>query len=131
MMNIASGSRVPGGALPTSARLDSRTTASTPNSISEIFASHTAPGLCIQSEIPAATPMLVMMKRTARNTTDSVDRAAIFHTVDAACSASIAGFQIVKMKISGRIQSGIPVRSTRILTRPLLLPFPPPASPSA
>ena len=35
MMNIASGSRVPGGALPRSARLDSRTTPSMPNSISE------------------------------------------------------------------------------------------------
>ena len=36
----------------------------------------------------------------------------MFQTIDAACSASLAGFQIVRMKMSGRIQSGILGRST-------------------
>ena len=57
--------------------------------------------------MPAATPTLVMMSRAARNTSDSVDRDSMFDNVDAACSARFAGFQIVRMKISGRIQSGI------------------------
>src|SRR5687767_10754465 len=78
----------------------------------ENLASQTAPGRRSQSAMPAATPTLVMMRRAARNTSDNVDRAPIFHTLDAACNASVAGFQIVRMKISGRIHSGILWRST-------------------
>ena len=36
----------------------------------------------------------------------------MFQTIDDACSARLAGFQIVRMKMSGRIQSGILGRST-------------------
>ena len=106
MTNSASGSRVPGGALPRSARLDNRTTASMANSIKESFASDTAPGRRIQSAMPAATPTPVMMKRAARNTSDSVDRELRYQTLEAACSARLAGFQIVRMTISRKIQAG-------------------------
>jgi hypothetical protein len=111
-MNIASGSRVPGGALPRSTRLASLTTASMAKSISASLASHTAPGLRSHSAKPAATPTLVMMSRAARTTIDSVYRYSMFDTIDAARSASVAGFQTVRMKMSGSIQSGILGRPT-------------------
>ncbi len=112
MMNSASGRRAPGGALPRSTRVDSLSAASMPKSMSASLASGTAPAWRSQSARPAAIPTLVMASRAARNASDSVDRAPMFQTIDDACSASIAGFQIVRMKMSGRIQSGILERST-------------------
>ena len=102
MMKIASGRRVPGGAVDRSTRVERRTTASMPNSISASLASHTAPGRRSHKAIPAATPTLVIARRAPRNSNDSVDREPRFQMIDAACRASVAGFQMVSRRMRMR-----------------------------
>ena len=110
-MNAASGKRVPGGALPRSARLASRNTASAAKSIRESFASEIAPGRRRHNAMPAASPMLVMISRARRNARDTAGRVSKLRSADAACSARLAGFQTVRMNTS----SGIPTGTVKIL----------------
>ena len=106
MMNAARGNRVPGGALPRSARLASLIAASADKRISESLASGTAPARPIHSAIPAARPTLVMTKRAPRSASDSPERASMFDSADVACSTRLAGFQMTRMAASSRIPAG-------------------------
>ena len=117
MIKSAVGRRVPGGALDKSVRVDSRTTASMANRISASLASHTAPGRRNHNAIPAATPTLVIASLAPRKITESVDRAPMFQTLEAAWKAKVPGFQIVKMKIRTRIQGVTTVHAVRAARR--------------